>query len=269
MTKRFAKTFKKITMTTNPSNDHNPYAGPQTDGEMSFLSHALELRTRLIYCVLFFALCASVAYAYAEHIFNYLLSPLPPEASHRLIYTGLPEAFLTYVKLALWTGLFVSLPFMIHQVWRFIAPGLYKEERKSVFFFMLLTPLLFFTGAAFSFYAVIPNAWKFFLSFEQRQIDMVPIVLEARISEYLSITLQLVFAFGCAFLLPVALFVCHKIGVLSVTQLTQGRRYAFILILIVSAILTPPDVFSMIALSIPLYFLYEMSIILIKSFTQK
>lgn len=256
-------------MTTNPDPIQNPEPIPQSDGEMPFLSHALELRTRLIYCLLFFGLCAGVAYYYAEYIFNYLLSPLPEQASHRLIYTGLPEAFLTYVKLALWSGLFFSLPFMMHQVWRFIAPGLYEQERKSVVFFMLLTPLLFFAGAAFSFYAVIPNAWKFFLSFEQRQTDMVPIVLEARISEYLSITLQLVFAFGCAFLLPVALFVCHKIGVLSIDNLTKGRRYAFILILIVSAILTPPDVFSMIALSIPLYFLYEMSIILIKSFTKK
>lgn len=236
------------------------------NGDMSLLSHALELRTRLIACLVFMVISAGISYLYAQEIFAFLLTPLPDGESRRLIYTGLPEAFLTYVKLAIWTGVFVALPFIFLQVWRFVAPGLYKNERRIFILFMVLTPVLFFAGAAFSFYIVIPNAWKFFLSFEQTQATAVPIVLEARISEYLSLTLQLIFAFGGAFLLPVILFILNKIGVVTAGQLASGRRYAFVLILILSAFLTPPDVFSMIALAIPLYFLYEMSIILIKTF---
>ena len=253
---------------TSKTESTSGFAGG-AEGEMNLLSHALELRTRLIACLVFLLICAGIAYAYAQEIFAFLLTPLPEGESRRLIYTGLPEAFLTYVKLALWTGVFVALPFIFLQVWRFVAPGLYANERRVFLLFMGLTPLLFFTGAAFSFYVVIPNAWKFFLSFEQTHGVGVPIVLEARISEYLSLTLQLIFAFGGAFLLPVVLFILNKIGVLSAGQLASGRRYAFVLILILAAILTPPDVFSMIALAIPLYFLYEMSIILIKSFGKK
>jgi sec-independent protein translocase protein TatC len=236
---------------------------------MSLLEHLIELRQRLLACLGVFVVSAGISYCFAEAIFAFLVMPLAKvldhSLSHRLIYTGLSEAFVTYVKVALFTGAFFSFPFVVVQVWRFIAPGLYKHERKVFFKFILFTPLLFLAGAAFAYYIVIPSAWRFFLQFESPGLaGSLPIQLEARLSEYLSTILQLVFAFGVCFLLPVLVLLLNRIGVLSIQLLTHSRRYAFLLILILSAILTPPDVFSMIWLAVPLYLLYEISIVIVK-----
>jgi sec-independent protein translocase protein TatC len=236
---------------------------------MSLLEHLIELRQRLLACLIVFVASAGLAYYFAEPIFSFLVMPLAKvldnSITHRLIYTGLSEAFVTYIKVALFTGAFISFPFVVVQIWRFIAPGLYQHERKLFFKFMIFTPLLFLTGAAFAYFIVIPSAWRFFLQFESPAIaGTLPIQLEARLSEYLSMTLQLLFAFGFCFLLPVLVLLLNRIGVLSINLLTSSRRYAFLLILILSAILTPPDVLSMIGLAAPLYFLYEVSILIVR-----
>lgn len=236
---------------------------------MSLLEHLIELRQRLLVCLGVFVASAGIAYYFAEPIFAFLVMPLAKalndSGTHRLIYTGLSEAFVTYIKVALFTGAFFSFPFVAIQVWRFIAPGLYQHERKVFFKFILFTPLLFLTGASFAYFVIIPSAWRFFTQFESPGVaGSLPIQLEARLSEYLSMTLQLLFAFGICFLLPVLVLLLNRIGVLSIQLLTQSRRYAFLLILILSAVLTPPDVLSMIGLALPLYLLYEGSIVIVR-----
>jgi sec-independent protein translocase protein TatC len=236
---------------------------------MSLLEHLIELRQRLMACLLMFVISAGIAYYFAEPLFSFLVMPLAKvldhSFTHRLIYTGLSEAFVTYVKVALFTGAFFSFPFVMVQVWRFIAPGLYQHERKVFFKFIVFTPLLFLTGAAFAYFIIIPSAWRFFLQFESPgQAGSLPIQLEAKLSEYLSMTLQLLFAFGLCFLLPILVLLLNRIGIMSIDLLTHSRRYAFLLILILSAVLTPPDVLSMIGLAVPLYLLYEISIMLVK-----
>lgn len=241
--------------------------------EQPLLEHLIELRSRLIYCVAFFLVASGFSYFFAEHIFEFLVRPLSNalknSPQHRLIYTSLPEAFLTYVKVSLFSGAFITFPFLAVQVWKFIAPGLYKNEQNTFIKFLIATPFLFLLGAVFAYYFIIPNAWNFFLQFETpASATALPIQLEARISEYLSMTLQLLFAFGICFQLPLVLVLLAQIGIVSADLLSKSRRYAILIILIVSAILTPPDVLSMIGLAVPLCILYELAIYLVK-WTQK
>lgn len=237
--------------------------------EQPFVGHLIELRRRLIYTLATFFVAFAVTYYFSEYIFKFLVQPLadvlPNTASRRLIYTGLAEAFITYVKVALFAAVFVSCPIILTQIWLFIAPGLYEREKKSFFPFLMATPLMFILGAAFAYYIIIPNAWKFFLTFEtSHTIQELPIQLEARMGEYLAITMQLLLAFGCCFELPVILILLARLKIIQVATLSSKRKYAFLLILILSALLTPPDVLSMIGLAIPLYGLYEMTILLVK-----
>lgn len=245
---------------------------PNSDKEMPLVAHLLELRSRLLWSFLFFAISFAVLYPFSQHLFSYLVMPLADlltddkaaGEARRLIYTGLPEAFLTYLKVTLFAAFFISFPLLAIQVWRFIMPGLYKNERKTFFIFMLATPLLFIIGAGFAFYGIIPMAWKFFLSYESSAaVTGLAIQLEARVSEYLSMTLQMMIAFGLCFQLPLILLLLAKLGVLTSRSLAEKRRYAIVLILIASAVLTPPDVLSMLGLAIPLYGLYELSILLV------
>lgn len=236
---------------------------------MPFLGHLLELRRRLLYTVLAFGVAFGVSYLFAEDIFLFLTRPLVTAIGHaegrRLIYTGLAEAFLSYIKVALFAASFLAFPIIANQLWLFIAPGLYAHERKAFLPFLVVTPILFLSGAAFAYFAVIPAAWQFFLQFESAgTLNSLPIQLEARISEYLSIVMQLLLAFGICFELPVLLVLLARINLVQAQTLIHKRKYAFLFILIISALLTPPDVFSMIALATPLYGLYEGSIILIK-----
>jgi sec-independent protein translocase protein TatC len=228
------------------------------------LAHLLELRKRLIYSLLAIAVGFIISYFFAAQIYEFLVRPLAQATegeNRRLIYTGLTEAFITYVKLALWTGCFIAFPIVASQIWMFVAPGLYKNERKAFLPFLIATPVFFVTGAAMAYYFVFPLAWKFFLSFEMPGgKGSLPIQLEARVSEYLSLSMTVIFAFGLAFELPVILVLLTRVGVLSSAQLASFRRYAVVLIFVVAAVLTPPDVFSQLSLAIPLLALYEMSI---------
>ena len=228
------------------------------------LAHLLELRKRLIYSLLAVVVGFIVSYFFAAHIYEFLVRPLAQitEGEHRrLIYTGLTEAFVTYIKLALWTGCFLAFPVIASQIWMFAAPGLYQNERRAFLPFLIATPMFFLAGAAMAYYFVFPLAWKFFLSFEMPAMPgSMPIQLEARVSEYLSLSMTVIFAFGIAFELPVILVLLTRVGLITSAQLAKFRRYAIVLIFIAAAILTPPDVMSQLSLAIPLLVLYEMSI---------
>ncbi len=233
------------------------------------IAHIIELRRRLLICAVFFCIAFAACYNYAEQIYDFLLHPLAI-ASHgqprRMIYTGLAEAFSTYLKVALFAASLISMPIILLQIWRFIAPGLFAHEQRSVRPFVIATIFLFAAGLAMAFYVVIPLAWTFFLSFEKivTPSQTLPIVMEARVSEYLSLTMSMLVTFGMAFELPVLMGLLAKAGLIKTAQLTRTRRYSIIIILIIAAIFSPPDVISQTSLAIPLYILYEISILVVR-----
>lgn len=238
------------------------------------LEHLIELRQRLLYCLAAFLVAFLFAYGFAQDIFLFLVKPLAKlmegEEGRRLIYTGLTEAFLTYLSVSFFTALFITLPMILWQLWKFVAPGLYQHERGVFRPFLIATPLLFLAGGAMAYYVVCPMAWEFFLSFETpATAGSLPIQLEARVSEYLSLVMKLIFAFGLSFQLPVVLVLLAKVGVITSQQLTAKRKYAFLGIVVVAAIITPPDIISPISLIIPLYALYEISLVLVKGVERK
>ena len=228
------------------------------------LAHLIELRQRLIYSLMAVLGGFALSYVFAPQIYEFLVRPLAMASGgepRTLIYTGLTEAFITYVKLALWTGCFVAFPIVAAQIWMFVAPGLYHNERNAFLPFLIATPVFFLMGASMAYYVVFPMAWEFFLSFEKYATPgTLPIHLEARVSEYLSLSMTVIFAFGLAFELPVVLVLLARAGVLSAEKLSSFRRYAIVLIFIAAAVLTPPDLISMVSLALPMMLLYELSI---------
>lgn len=238
------------------------------------MAHLVELRSRLIWSVLVFASATILCYFFAADIYGLLTDPLKDitvNTPRRMIYTSLTEAFVTYLKVALFAGGFITVPFVMLQIWLFMAPGLYPKERKSVLPFFIASPILFLAGAALAFWGVIPIAWKFFLSFETPlPSNGLPIILEARVGEYLSLTMNMIFAFGLAFQMPVVLGLLGKFGIIKAEQLARYRKWSVVIILAVSAVLTPStDMISQAALAIPLYCLYEMTIWLVRALENK
>ena len=232
---------------------------------MSLIDHLIELRTRFFYALGTVLIVFVICYSLSEPLFRFLAQPLADifvGQNRRMIFTGLTEGFFTYIKISFWAALFLSFPVILFQVWYFIAPGLYRQEKKAFLPFMLATPVLFFLGGALVYYLVFPLAWHFFLSFESPALTetMLPIQLEARIGEYLSLVMTLIFAFGIAFQLPVLLTLLVRAGLITTQSLIKRRKYAIVIAFIFAAILTPPDVISQIFLGGPIVLLYEISI---------
>lgn len=229
------------------------------------LSHLLELRNRLMRAVAVWIVASACCYLFAEDIYRFLVQPLADAFAgeqRRLIATSLTETFVTYLKLALYGGFFVAFPYIAAEIYLFIAPGLYRREKRALVPYLVGAPLLFIMGAALAYCFVMPKAWAFFISFETPQLGAgLPLVLETKVSEYLSLVMQIVLAFGLSFQLPVVLTLLVRVGVLSAGQLARGRRYMIVILAAIAAVITPPDVLSQILLLIPLYTLYELSIL--------
>lgn len=232
------------------------------DSKAPLLDHLVELRARLLRSVLALAAAFVVCMYFAKDIFAFLAAPYIEAAGKNspLIYTKLYEAFFTEIKVALFAAFFVAFPIIANQIWAFIAPGLYRHEKKAFLPFLLATPVLFTGGAALAYYFVMPTAFHFFLGFQQSGGDITINALPA-IADYLSLVMQFIFAFGVAFLLPVLLMLLERAGIVNRQQLKAGRRYAIVGAFVVAAVITPPDVVSQLMLAIPLCILYELALI--------
>lgn len=244
------------------------------EGQMSIIEHLAELRNRIgvvfiCFIVMFFISVVRPfgegSQSIADIVYTFLQAPLADvllERGGRMIFTGLHEGFFTQIKVGFFTALCVTFPIMLVQIWKFVAPALYKNEKGAFLPFLIATPLLFILGAAMVYYLVIPLAWQFFISFETiGGSGALPIEVEPRISEYLSLVMRLMFAFGLSFELPVILLLLVKAGIATPDGLASKRKYAILLSFIAAAILTPPDVISQVLLAVPVILLYEISII--------
>lgn len=248
-----------------PENFGEPGDGSDIDASRApLLDHLIELRGRLLRCVIYFAIAFGLGFSQAGPIFDFLVQPLVDASgnSARLIYTKLYEAFFTEIRVAAFAGFCMAFPFIANELWRFVAPGLYKREQRALLPFLLATPLLFTAGAALAYYGVMPAAFRFFLTFQQIE-GSNGVTREAlpAMGEYLDLVMSLILAFGIAFLLPVLLMLLERAGIITRAQLVAGRRYAAVGAFVVAAVLTPPDLWSQVALAIPLILLYELSII--------
>ena len=238
----------------------------KNDSDGGFVSHIEELRKRLIHSFIFLSAFFIVCYFFAEYLYGFLVEPYSKAVANdgverRLIFTALQETFLTYIKVAFFAAFFVTCPFILMQIWKFIAPGLYKHEKSAILPYLIITPILFFLGGILVYYLIMPLAIKFFLSFESTGLNTnLPIQLEAKVNEYLSLIMKLIFAFGLSFQLPVVLSLLARIGMIDSQFLKERRKYVVVIIFAAAAILTPPDPVTQIGLAIPLLILYELSI---------
>ena len=230
----------------------------------SFSQHFIELRKRIFISVITFFITTSISFYFAEEIYAFLLKPLVKalknDSRHHLIYTGLVEVFFTHMRLSLFTGFILSFPIIAYQFYFFIAPGLYKPEKNAIKPYLLCAPILFLIGVLVAYYLVIPIAWKFFLSFETNGTKELPIIFEPKVNEYLDIVIELSISFGLAFQLPLIILILNKLKILTMNLLVNLRKYVVVVIFIIAAILTPPDVISQIMLAIPMLLLYEISV---------
>tara|TARA_B100000287_G_scaffold426192_1_gene473698 strand:- start:496 stop:1257 length:762 start_codon:yes stop_codon:yes gene_type:complete len=236
----------------------------------SFASHFIELRSRIINSLIFIFIIFVIGYIFAENIYNFLVDPYAQAVKddgidRRLIFTALHETFVTYLKLAFFAAIFLGSPILLTQIWKFVAPGLYKNEKKALLPYLIATPILFLLGGMLVYYLVMPLAIKFFLSFEtSAQLNTLPIQLEAKVNEYLSLIMRLIFAFGLSFQLPVLLNLLARVGAIDSKYLQERRKYFIVIIFAAAAVLTPPDPITQIGLAIPLLILYELSILSVK-----
>jgi sec-independent protein translocase protein TatC len=225
------------------------------------MEHLLELRTRLIWSVISFGICFGICFAFARQIFTFLIAPLHAATNH-MIYTALTEVFFTYVKIGLFGGICLGFPIIAAQIWIFVAPGLYRHEKRAFLPFLLWTPVLFTMGAAFVYYIMLPFSIKFFGGYQvPESAGAMGVQLQAKVSDYLDFVMTLMFAFGLTFQLPVLLSLLAKVGIVSAKALRDMRRYAIVALFAVAAIFTPPDAISMMSLAVPLVLLYEISIL--------
>jgi sec-independent protein translocase protein TatC len=240
---------------------------PIDDKPMPLLDHLMELRRRLIYALAAFLVAFGISYYFSSNIYYFLAEPLAHVLEHQgmpaphLIYTQLYEVFFTKIKVAMFGGIFIGFPIIATQIWLFVAPGLYRSEKRALLPFLVASPVLFVMGAALAYYVVFPFAWKFFASFQTPNGGGgVPIELMPRVSEYLDLVMKLIFAFGVTFQLPVLLTLLAKVGIVSAKSLGRFRRYAYVGMFVIAAILAPPDVITQCSLALPLILLYEVSV---------
>ena len=245
------------------------------DKDTGFVSHLTELRKRLIHSFIFLIIFFIICYFFAEYLYGFLVEPYAQAVredgtNRRLIFTALQETFLTYLKVSFFTAFFVTCPFILMQIWKFIAPGLYKHEKTAILPYLVLTPILFLLGGMLVYYLIMPLAIKFFLSFETTGISTnLPIQLEAKVNEYLSLVMKLIFAFGISFQLPVILSLLARVGIVNSNFLKERRKYFIVIIFAAAALLTPPDPITQIGLAVPLLILYELSIFSVKIIENK
>ncbi|MBS0285271.1 MAG: twin-arginine translocase subunit TatC [Proteobacteria bacterium] len=230
------------------------------DTKAPLLEHLLELRRRLLYCIAALIVAFFICYYFAEDIFAVLVRPLLQAGQTRLIYTQIFEAFFVKVKVAFFAAAMVSFPVIANQLWQFIAPGLYRKEKRALLPFLLATPVLFAIGASMAYFIAVPMALHFLLSFQGNIGGVTQEALPA-IGNYLSFVMQFLFGFGIAFLLPVLLMLLERAGIVTRQQLKGARRYAIVAAFAIAAVLTPPDVGSQLLLAIPLCLLYDLALI--------
>ncbi|MFD1789068.1 twin-arginine translocase subunit TatC [Sphingomonas floccifaciens] len=230
------------------------------DTQAPLLDHLIELRRRLLYCIIAVVLCFAVCFYFSKEIFAFLVHPLVVAGQKKIFFTVLFEAFFTQIKVAFFAAMMLSFPIIAMQLWQFVAPGLYKNEKKALLPFLLATPVLFTMGAALAYYMAIPIAVHFLLSYQgtmgEVQQEAIPTV-----APYLSFVMQFLFAFGLSFLLPILLMLLERAGIVTRKQLVGARRYAIVGAFGLAAVLTPPDVGSQLMLAIPLVILYELALI--------
>jgi len=236
------------------------------DEKLPFTSHLEELRKRLITAFIAVGVGFVIAFGFKERLFKILVQPLVNvmKEGETLIYTGLPEAFFTYLKVAFLTGLIVASPIILYQFWMFVAPGLYKKERRMMMPIVVLSSFFFMGGALFGYFIVFPWGFKFFLGFATDTIRPLP-----SMKEYFGFSAKMLLAFGLVFELPLVLTFLAKLGIVSVEFLKKNRKYAILVFFAGAAILTPPDVITQIMMALPLMILYEISIIGAKIFGKK
>ena len=252
-----------------------------TDGKkMPLLDHLIELRQRLLYSVAGLLVAFLICFYFAQSLFDFLAEPLAAilierggeggNRDPRFIFTGLPDVFFTHIKVAFFFAAFITCPIFLTQFWKFVAPGLYRHEKHAFGPFLIATPVLFFTGGALVYYLIFPLAWEFFLAFEQAGTDSaLPIQLEAKVNEYLSLVMKLIFAFGLCFQLPVIMTLLAKVGIATSEGMASKRKYAIVAVFVVAAIFTPPDPLSQVSLAVPIVLLYEVSIYMAKLVERK
>jgi len=226
------------------------------------LDHLIELRRRLLWSVVTLGVTFAICLYFARPIFAFLVQPLIAAGQHRLIYTAVFEAFFVEIKVAFFAALMISFPIVASQLWLFVAPGLYAKEKKAFLPFLLMTPVLFLTGAALAYYVAMPLALHYLLGY-QGDIGGIQQMALPGVGNYLDFSTRFIFGFGVAFLLPVLLMLLERAGLVTRRQLKRGRRYAIVVAFVVAAVLTPPDVVSQLLLAVPLVALYEVSLIAI------
>ena len=266
-------------MTHTPPKDEQPdLIGDEDEVESSrapLLDHLVELRTRLIHGLLALTLATIGCFFFAQDIYEVLLAPFAHMAETirgsklEFIYTAPMEFFFAKLKLALFAGVFVAFPYLAWQVYAFVAPGLYKNERGAFWPYLVLAPMLFSAGAAFVYFVMLPMLARFTVGMELTDSEVANITMLPKVADYLSLVMALMLAFGISFQLPLAMTLLGKIGVVSSRALASGRKYAIVGILAFSAIFTPPDAISQILLAAPVLFLYEIGILSVKLIERK
>jgi len=233
----------------------------QTDEKMPFTLHLEELKTRLTHALIAIGICFIICYFVKEKLFKVLTLPLvavlPDNSS--MIFTSLPEAFFTYLKVSFFASIFLASPYVLYQLWKFISPGLHKSERKYMVPFVAFSTIFFLGGSLFAYYVVFPFGFKFFIGFGN---DVIRPMLSLR--EYLSFAMKLLIAFGVIFELPIFMFFLAKIGMVNSRTLVKKRKYAILLVFVIAALFTPPDIVTQGLMALPLMLLYEISIWVVK-----